>query len=88
MQTNNPDQPFEDDIQEMRAEFERNSILDAEEEKAYKAEKSQENKKPDYLSDLVTKIGTSGNKANKIIGNWLSEQGFIDSPKGEDDDAS
>ena len=85
MQTNNPDQPFEEDIQEMRAEFERNSILDAEEEKAYKAEKSQENKKPDYLSDLTTKIGISGNKANKIIQNLLTGEGPVGPFKEEDD---
>jgi len=85
MQTNNPDQPFEEDIQEMRAEFERNSILDAEEEKAYKAEKSQENKKPDYLSDLTTKIGISGNKANKIIQNLLTGEGPVRPFKEEDD---
>lgn len=67
MKPNNPNDIPEEDVEEMRAEFERNSILDAEEEKTYKAEKSQENKKPEYLAELITKIAISGNKANKII---------------------
>jgi hypothetical protein len=84
-ETSNPKEIPEEDIEEMRAEFERNSILDAEEEKAYKAEKSTENKKPDYLGELITKIAISGNKANKIIENNVISQGCLHLPEEDSD---
>jgi hypothetical protein len=79
------DNPEEDDALELQAEFERNSILDAEDEKQYKMEKSLENKKPDYLAELVTKIETSGNKANKIFENLGIAYNCIQLPDEEED---
>ena len=78
------DNPEEEDAIEQRAEFERNSILDDQDQMLYKMENSVENKKPDYLGDLVTKIGASGIAANKILKNLGNDQSCIQLPEEED----
>ena len=52
----------------------------------YKMENSVENKKPDYLGDLVTKIGASGAAANKIMENLGIAYNCIQLPEEEDNE--
>lgn len=78
------DNPEEEDAIEQRAEFERNAILDEQDQMLYKMENSVENKKPNYLGDLVTKIGTSGAAADKILKNLGNDQNCIQVPEEED----
>jgi hypothetical protein len=80
------DNPEEEDALEQRAEFERNSILDDQDQMQYKMENSVENKKPDYLGDLVTKIGASGLAANKIMENLGIAYNCIQLPEEEDNE--
>ena len=78
------DNPEEEDALEQRSEFERNSILDDQDQMLYKMENSVENKKPDYLGELVTKIGASGAAANKIMENLGIAYNCIQLPEEED----
>ena len=80
------DNPEEEDAIEQRAEFEKNAILDQEDQMQYKMENSIENKKPDYLGELVTKIGASGAAANKIFENLGIAYTCIQLPEEEDDE--
>lgn len=80
------DNPEEEDALEARAEFEKNAILDQEDQMQYKMENSVENKKPDYLGELVTKIGASGAAANKIFENLGIAYNCIQLPEEEDDE--
>ena len=80
------DNPEEEDALEQRADFERNSILDDQDQMQYKMENSIENKKPDYLGELVTKIGASGAAANKIFENLGIAYNCIQLPEEEEED--
>ena len=80
------DNPEEEDAIEQRAEFEKNAILDQEDQMQYKMENSIENKKPDYLGELVTKIGASGAAANKKFENLGIAYNCIQLPEEEDDE--